>query len=262
MTVSQQQKWSQHNNVLSGLNITEQFSHLWSGWGAGRVWELSVQSFSRSYLFWLGLLSLELKSQHSVIHVAYNMLSLYWLLKQREMWLKKKKRYTSFQDRDRGVMNYSAASQFLLQRERGEKIWDSPICSTMSGGKTLEAKARRKMSENSLSRPPIPMRSKFQSGLMMDCREPLAFDFPGEGLSKSGCWGTLKKFRKTSYLYFIHQGHTLCQINWCIKHLSRDDKVRKPCVFWLPSSGTFWLLHYLSLNCSLSHWTTQATELK
>lgn len=49
----------------------------------------------------------------------------------------------------------------------------------MSGGKTREAKARRKMSENSLSKPPIPIRSKFQSGLMMDCREPRVFALPG-----------------------------------------------------------------------------------
>lgn len=55
----------------------------------------------------------------------------------------------------------------------------SPICSTMSGGKTREAKARRKMSENSLSRPPIPIFSKFQSGLMMDWRDSRVLAFPG-----------------------------------------------------------------------------------
>lgn len=55
---------------------------------------------------------------------------------------------------------------------------DSPICSTMSGGKTRDAKARRKMSENSLSRPPMPIFSKFQSGLMMDWRESRVFAFP------------------------------------------------------------------------------------
>lgn len=49
----------------------------------------------------------------------------------------------------------------------------------MSGGKTLEAKALRKMSENSLSRPPIPIFSKFQSGLMMDWRDSRVLDFPG-----------------------------------------------------------------------------------
>ncbi|TNN45240.1 hypothetical protein EYF80_044564 [Liparis tanakae] len=41
----------------------------------------------------------------------------------------------------------------------------SPICSTMSGGKTREAKALRKMAENSRSRPPMPIFSKFHSGL-------------------------------------------------------------------------------------------------
>lgn len=60
-----------------------------------------------------------------------------------------------------------------------EKEGNSPICSTMSGGKTREAKALRKMSENSLSRPPIPILSKFQSGLMMDWRDPRVFAFPG-----------------------------------------------------------------------------------
>lgn len=53
-----------------------------------------------------------------------------------------------------------------------------PICSTISGGKTLEAKALRKMSENSLSRPPIPIFSKFQSGLMIVCRASLVFALP------------------------------------------------------------------------------------
>ena len=60
------------------------------------------------------------------------------------------------------------------QSEKG----DPPICSTMSVGKTRDAKARRKMSENSLSRPPMPMRSKFQSGLMMDCRDSRVLAFP------------------------------------------------------------------------------------
>ena len=54
----------------------------------------------------------------------------------------------------------------------------SPICSTMSGGKTREAKALRKMSENSLSRPPIPIFSKFQSGLMIVWRASLVFALP------------------------------------------------------------------------------------
>ena len=51
----------------------------------------------------------------------------------------------------------------------------------MSGGKTREAKARLKMSENSLSRPPMPIRSKFQSGLMMDWRDSRVLAFPGRG---------------------------------------------------------------------------------
>ena len=54
----------------------------------------------------------------------------------------------------------------------------SPICSTMSGGKTRDAKALRKISENSLSRPPIPIFSKFQSGLMIVCRASLVFALP------------------------------------------------------------------------------------
>lgn len=65
-----------------------------------------------------------------------------------------------------------------------KKTENSPICSTMSGGKTLEAKARRKISENSLSRPPMPIFSKFQSGLMMDWRGPRVLAFPG-GQTKS-----------------------------------------------------------------------------
>lgn len=56
----------------------------------------------------------------------------------------------------------------------------SPICSTISGGKTREAKALRKISENSLSRPPMPIFSKFQSGLMIDCRFSLVFDLPAK----------------------------------------------------------------------------------
>lgn len=48
----------------------------------------------------------------------------------------------------------------------------------MSGGKTRDAKARRKMSENSLSRPPIPIFSKFQSGLMIVCRASLVLALP------------------------------------------------------------------------------------
>lgn len=45
-----------------------------------------------------------------------------------------------------------------------------PNCSTTSGGKTREAKARRKIALNSLSRPPIPILPKSQSGLMIDWR--------------------------------------------------------------------------------------------
>lgn len=55
---------------------------------------------------------------------------------------------------------------------------NSPICSTISGGNTREANARRKMSENSLSRPPIPIFSKFQSGLMIDWRFSLVLALP------------------------------------------------------------------------------------
>lgn len=45
-----------------------------------------------------------------------------------------------------------------------------PNCSITSGGKTLEAKALLKMAENSLSRPPIPILLKSQSGLMMEVK--------------------------------------------------------------------------------------------
>lgn len=53
-----------------------------------------------------------------------------------------------------------------------------PICSTISGGNTREANARRKISENSLSRPPIPIFSKFQSGLIIDWRFSLVLALP------------------------------------------------------------------------------------
>ena len=43
-----------------------------------------------------------------------------------------------------------------------------PSCSTISGGNTLEANARLKMALNSLSKPPMPILLKSQSGLMMD----------------------------------------------------------------------------------------------
>lgn len=45
-----------------------------------------------------------------------------------------------------------------------------PNCSITSGGKTREAKALLKMAENSLSRPPIPILLKSQSGLMMEVK--------------------------------------------------------------------------------------------
>ena len=48
-----------------------------------------------------------------------------------------------------------------------------PSCCTTSGGKTREAKARLKMALNSLSRPPMPILLKSQSGFMMVCDEPL-----------------------------------------------------------------------------------------
>lgn len=65
----------------------------------------------------------------------------------------------------------------MVRGEREERDY-LPICSTMSGGKTRDAKARRKMSENSLSRPPIPIFSKFQSGLMIVCRASLVLALP------------------------------------------------------------------------------------
>ena len=46
-----------------------------------------------------------------------------------------------------------------------------PSCCTTSGGKTLDANALLKMALNSLSRPPMPILLKFQSGLMIVCCE-------------------------------------------------------------------------------------------
>ena len=45
---------------------------------------------------------------------------------------------------------------------------NSPSRSTISGGKTREANARRKIVENSLSKPPIPILVKSQSGEITD----------------------------------------------------------------------------------------------
>ena len=45
-----------------------------------------------------------------------------------------------------------------------------PSCSMISGGKTRDANARRKIALNSLSKPPIPILPKSQSGLMIDWR--------------------------------------------------------------------------------------------
>lgn len=45
-----------------------------------------------------------------------------------------------------------------------------PNCSITSGGNTREAKALLKIAENSLSKPPIPILLKSQSGLMMDVK--------------------------------------------------------------------------------------------
>lgn len=44
-----------------------------------------------------------------------------------------------------------------------------PSCSIISGGKTRDAKARRKIALNWVSRPPMPILEKSQSGLMMLC---------------------------------------------------------------------------------------------
>lgn len=91
---------------------------------------------------------------------------------------------TSESEQHRGEVGYLVGylvGYFLtgLHRETpGDQKEASPICSTMSGGNTREAKALRKMSENSLSRPPIPIFSKFQSGLMMDWRDSRVLDFP------------------------------------------------------------------------------------
>jgi len=53
-----------------------------------------------------------------------------------------------------------------------------PSCSIISGGKTLDANALLKMALNSVSRPPIPMFEKSQSGFMMEVWAILPFDFP------------------------------------------------------------------------------------
>lgn len=45
-----------------------------------------------------------------------------------------------------------------------------PNCSITSGGKTRDANARRKIALNSLSKPPMPIFPKSQSGLITDCR--------------------------------------------------------------------------------------------
>lgn len=78
-----------------------------------------------------------------------------------------------------------------LKRKPNEADF-SPICSTMSGGKTRDAKALRKISENSLSRPPIPIFSKFQSGLMIVCRASLVFAFPGKTHKRVTFWTNLR----------------------------------------------------------------------
>ncbi|KAK2193403.1 hypothetical protein NP493_13g05019 [Ridgeia piscesae] len=53
-----------------------------------------------------------------------------------------------------------------------------PSWSTISGGNTRDANARRKMAENSLSRPPMPNLLKFQSGLMIDWNACFPLLFP------------------------------------------------------------------------------------
>lgn len=63
-----------------------------------------------------------------------------------------------------------------LKKQKKNLIWSytfflyTPNCSTTSGGKTRDAKARLKMALNSLSKPPIPIFWKSHSGLMMDWR--------------------------------------------------------------------------------------------
>ncbi len=69
---------------------------------------------------------------------------------------------------------------YEITHQNGKWRQHKPICSTMSGGKTREAKALRKISENSLSRPPMPIFSKFQSGLMIAWRDSLVLALPGE----------------------------------------------------------------------------------
>ena len=70
-------------------------------------------------------------------------------------------------------------TEFIEEKLKTRPLtWLQPSCSMISGGKTLEAKALRKMALNSWSRPPMPILLKSQSGLMMDCRTTLPLDLP------------------------------------------------------------------------------------
>lgn len=84
---------------------------------------------------------------------------------------------------------WSIDAFYKITQQNGKWRQHIPICSTMSGGKTREAKALRKISENSLSRPPMPIFSKFHSGLMIVWRASLVLALPGEHEDKElqGC---------------------------------------------------------------------------
>lgn len=108
-----------------------------------------------------------------------------------------------------------------------DKEENSPICSTMSGGKTREAKARRKMSENSLSRPPMPIFSKFQSGLMMDWRDSLVLAFPGGGQTGTrGHSGVIRWLTSVWRTLHSHRSYSTCK-PWQAGHSWTASSVKK-----------------------------------
>lgn len=239
------------------LNITEQFSHLWSGWGAGRVRELSVQSFSHSYLFWLGPLSLELESQHSVIHVAYNMLRLYWPLREGCGWRRKKIWSLIFpgqrQERHALVQLHS----FCFKVKEGEKIWRLTHLLHYVWRKDSWGEGPTEDVRELLVQASNPHALKVPVGVDDGLPRPSGLWFSWGRIIKIRLLRNTKEIKKDIiYLYLIYQGYTLCQINWCIKHLRwQSEEVEvKPHVFWLPSSGTVWLLHYLKSEHFTACW--------
>lgn len=122
-----------------------------------------------------------------------------------------------------------------------------PICSTMSGGKTREANALLKMSENSLSRPPMPMRSKFQSGLIIVWRASLVLAFPDVQRKKKSELFQCVRFKQTFKTGFMRQNlptsvreefSAFSKITWLFPtnrpiSICTDAKIRNKSVKWL-----------------------------